>query len=78
MILALLVSIREQGYAYDDEERLEGLRCIAAPIVVENDVLGAVSVSGPKSRMSGEWYTEELPALTMSAANVIEINSTYA
>lgn len=77
-LMAQLDEIREQGYAYDDEERLEGLRCIAAPIVVENDVLGAVSVSGPKSRMSGEWYTEELPALTMSAANVIEINSTYA
>jgi IclR family acetate operon transcriptional repressor len=73
-----LGEIREQGYAYDDEERLEGLRCIAAPIVVDSDVLGAVSVSGPKSRMSGKWYTEELPALTMSAANVIEINSTYA
>lgn len=73
-----LDEIRAQGYAYDDEERLEGLRCIAAPIVVDSDVLGAVSVSGPKSRMSGEWYTEELPALTMSTANVIEINSTYA
>lgn len=73
-----LDEIRKQGYAYDDEERLEGLRCIAAPIVVDGDVLGAVSVSGPKSRMTGEWYTEELPTLTMSAANVIEINSTYA
>lgn len=73
-----LDEIREQGYAYDDEERLEGLRCIAAPIVVDGDVLGAVSVSGPKSRMTGAYYTDELPALTMSAANVIEINSTYA
>lgn len=73
-----LEEVREQGYAYDDEERLEGLRCIAAPVVVDGTVLGAVSVSGPKSRMTGEWYTDELPALTTSAANVIEINSTYA
>lgn len=73
-----LAEVRERGYAYDDEERLEGLRCVAAPIVVDGTVLGAVSVSGPKSRMTGEWYTEELPELTTSTANVIEINSTYA
>lgn len=73
-----LDTVRELGYAYDDEERLEGLRCVAAPIIVDGTVLGAVSVSGPKSRMRGEWYTEELPSLVMSAANVIEINSTYA
>lgn len=73
-----LDTVRELGYAYDDEERLEGLRCVAAPIIVDGTVLGAVSVSGPKSRMRSEWYTEELPSLVMSAANVIEINSTYA
>lgn len=73
-----LETVRERGYAYDDEERLEGLRCVAAPIVVNETVLGAVSVSGPKSRMQRDWYTDELPSLVMSAANVIEINSTYA
>ncbi len=73
-----LDTVRERGYAYDDEERLEGLRCVAAPVVVDGNVLGAVSVSGPKSRMQRDWYTDELPSLVMSAANVIEINSTYA
>ena len=73
-----LETVRERGYAYDDEERLEGLRCVAAPIVVDDEVLGAVSVSGPKSRIRDEYYREELPSLVMSTANVIEINSTYA
>lgn len=77
-LLEELETVRERGYAYDDEERLEGLRCVAAPIVVDGDVLGAVSVSGPKSRIRGEYYREELPSLVMSTANVIEINSTYA
>ena len=73
-----LETIRDRGYAYDDEERLEGLRCVAAPIVVDGEVLGSVSVSGPKSRIRGEYYREELPSIVMSTANVIEINSTYA
>ncbi|MFC7222484.1 IclR family transcriptional regulator [Halalkalicoccus sp. GCM10025322] len=77
-LLAELETVRERGYAYDDEERLEGLRCVAAPIVVDGDVLGAVSVSGPRSRIRDEYYREELPSLVMSTANVIEINSTYA
>lgn len=77
-LLEELETIRERGYAYDDEERLEGLRCVAAPVIVDDDVLGAVSVSGPRSRIRGDWYREELPSLVMSTANVIEINSTYA
>jgi DNA-binding IclR family transcriptional regulator len=77
-LMEALETIRERGYAYDDEERLEGLRCVAAPIVVDGEVLGAVSVSGPKSRIRGDRYHEELPSFVTSAANVIEINSTYA
>lgn len=77
-LLEELETVRERGYAYDDEERLEGLRCVAAPVIVDDDVLGAVSVSGPRSRIRGDWYREELPSLVMSTANVIEINSTYA
>lgn len=73
-----LETIRERGYAFDDEERLQGLRCVAAPIVVEEGVVGAVSVSGPKSRLRGRRFREELPELVESAANVIEINLTYA
>jgi IclR family transcriptional regulator, acetate operon repressor len=69
--------VRERGYAFDREERLEGLHCVAAPVVTDATVVGAVSVSGPKSRMRGEWFDKELPTLVERAANVIEINLTY-
>lgn len=70
--------IREQGYAFDDEERIEGLRCVAAPITDEDNVWGALSVSGPAKRLQGEWYREELPELIRRAVRVVEINLTYS
>lgn len=74
-----LAAIRERGYAFDDEERLLGLRCVAAPVARnEDDVVGAVSVSGPTSRVKGERFTDEIPELLLNAANVIEINMTYS
>ncbi|RQG87778.1 IclR family transcriptional regulator [Natrarchaeobius halalkaliphilus] len=74
-----LEEIRNRGYAIDNEERIDGLRCVAAP-VLNNDgsVLGAVSLSGPSSRMIGERFDEELPSMVVRAANVIEINSQYS
>lgn len=73
-----LEEVRQQGYAFDREERLKGLRCIAAPVIRNNIAIGAVSVSGPANRMQGERFTEEFPNLVTSTANVIEINMTYS
>ena len=44
-----LERIRTQGYAVDNEGRVEGIRCIDAPIRTDGEVVGAVSVSAPKS-----------------------------
>jgi DNA-binding IclR family transcriptional regulator len=77
-LFAELETIRERGYAYDDEESLEGLRCVAAPILTRRDeVLGAVSVSGPIGRLSGSRFETEFPELLCDTTNVIEINVTY-
>jgi DNA-binding IclR family transcriptional regulator len=65
---------RERGYAVNDEEELVGLRAVGAPIApAGSDVLGAISVSGPVSRLSGETFAETLPATVIEAANVIEV-----
>ncbi|MCT9098056.1 IclR family transcriptional regulator [Haloarchaeobius sp. HME9146] len=70
-----LVDVRERGVAFDDEEYGEGLRCVGAPIRgPEGDVLGAISVSGPATRLPEERYREELPDMLRRAANLIEIN----
>ncbi|MBX0297025.1 IclR family transcriptional regulator [Haloarcula nitratireducens] len=74
-----LETIRERGYAYDDEERLEGLRCVAAPIQSNSDrVLGAISIAGPTKRLRDDAFHEKLPTKLLEAVNVIELNITYS
>ncbi|RDI70179.1 IclR family transcriptional regulator [Halopelagius longus] len=73
-----LAEIRDRGVAFDREERLNGLRCVAAPILdQEDEVVGAVSVSGPRSRMSTERFREDIPTLLRNAVNIIELNIAY-
>ncbi|WP_254271330.1 IclR family transcriptional regulator [Haloarcula marina] len=74
-----LDEVRERGYAYDREERLPGLRCVAAPVVADDgNLVAALSVSGPTTRIKGDLFHEEIPELLRSSANVIEINMAYS
>ncbi|WP_323174317.1 IclR family transcriptional regulator [Natrialba sp. PRR66] len=73
-----LAAITDQGYAIDDEENIEGLRCVAAPVKNENTVLGAVSVSGPVSRSTDEVLHGELAESVQRTANVIELNTKFS
>ncbi|WP_367996855.1 HTH-type transcriptional regulator XacR [Haloferax volcanii] len=77
-LFQVLEGVRERGYAIDDGERLEGLRCLAAPIKSSSgEVLGAISVSAPASRVSDEDLHGALPERVLSAANVVELNINY-
>jgi DNA-binding IclR family transcriptional regulator len=50
-----LTKIRMQGFAIDNEEIMDSLRCVAAPIKDQSGkVIYAISLSGPVSRMKGE------------------------
>lgn len=73
-----LDGVRERGYAVDDEERVEGMRCIAAPILAEGETRGAISVSGPTSEMRGDRFNAEIPDRVLSTANIVEVNITYS
>lgn len=76
---AELAEIRERGYAVDDEERVKGMRCVAAPVIdTDGTVLAAVSVSSPKSRMRGDRFEVEVPNEVQSTVNVIEVNIVHA
>jgi len=64
-----LADVRAQGYAIDDEENEEGIRCIAAP--VRNDrgnVIAAISISGPTVRMTRKRVHSELKTQVMKTA----------
>jgi IclR family acetate operon transcriptional repressor len=70
-LLRDLEAVRARGYAIDDEESVEGLRCIGAAIHDHDGTpCYALSVSGPKSRMSYSRIQEIGSALTRSAAEV--------
>jgi DNA-binding IclR family transcriptional regulator len=50
---AELRRIRNAGYAIDDEEQYEGLRCIAMPVFSHTgEVVASMCVVGPKHRMT--------------------------
>jgi DNA-binding IclR family transcriptional regulator len=48
---AELAQIREQGYALDAEELIDGLTCVAVPVMSGELVRGAISVAGPTARL---------------------------
>ncbi|ELY50956.1 IclR family transcriptional regulator [Natronolimnohabitans innermongolicus] len=75
---AELEEIRTEEVAYDMEERVRGLRCVAVPIFNDETITGAVSVSGPNSRMSEDRIRDEILPQLKHAANIIELNQTYS
>lgn len=65
----------DRGYSVNDEELYQGIRGVGVPIRDEEDrVVGAISVSGPVSRLQGDRFERELPEMVTNAANVIEVN----
>ena len=48
-----LEAVRLQGYAVDNEESVLGARCVAAPVLGNNqEALAAISIAGPATRIS--------------------------
>ncbi len=68
-LTAELSRIMAKGFALDDEECEEGVRCVAAPIRdYTGKVVCSVSISGPVSRMNGERVDAVSQRLTETAA----------
>lgn len=73
-----LDTVRENGYAIDDEERIQGTSCVAAPVMTDEDeVVGAISISGPVGRLGEGRLRNELAEEVLRTANIIRINMTY-
>jgi len=78
-LFAELETIRERGYAFNNEESVVGLHAVGAPICDEDGVaLGAISISGPANRLKGSYFESELPDLLLGATNEIEINLVFS
>jgi DNA-binding IclR family transcriptional regulator len=63
-----LEKIRGQGYAVDDEEAVQGARCVSAPILnADGEPIAAASVSGPVTRVSPNQVAALAGAVTSAA-----------
>jgi IclR family acetate operon transcriptional repressor len=66
-----LQRIRQLGYALDDEEHAIGLRCVSSAIFDENgQALAAISLSGPKARVTDSRLDELGIAVRQSADEI--------
>jgi IclR family acetate operon transcriptional repressor len=66
-----LEEIRERGYAIDDEEYDDGVRCVAVPVMgAPNELIGAISISAPANRLTRQRCTELVPLLRRSASEL--------
>src|SRR4051812_9170475 len=63
--------IRSQGYATDDAELQEGVRCVAAPIRDRDGaIIGSIGISAPLLRFPEERYTQVAAQVTAVARNI--------
>lgn len=70
-LMVELKKIRERGYAVDDEEYYEGVRCVAAPIKAGGEVVAAISITGSVFAMPHERIENEFKDLVMETADQI-------
>jgi len=67
-LLRALDTVRQKGCAIEDEESEIGVRCIAAPIRNDTgEVVAAVGVAGPVSRLSKKALTAFMPHVIATA-----------
>lgn len=76
-IMADLVEVARRGYSIDDEENEVGARCVGVPIRdLSGRAIGALSVSGPATRIAGD-VVAEIGALLQEAAESVEEQMGY-
>lgn len=74
-----LAEIRTEKVALDDQERVEGVRCVAAPVLNnEGRPFGALTISSSTRRLEGETFRSEYPSLVLTTAKSIHLQATYS
>jgi IclR family acetate operon transcriptional repressor len=69
-----LETIRERGYSINNGEHFPGVCAIGTAIFSEpDDAIGAISISGPRSRITYDRIEEELAPALLNKKNIIEL-----
>lgn len=69
-----LEQVRSRGYAINREETTSGVHAIGTAIQVNGTIVGAISVSGPATRLKDDRLTAELPNVVLAASNELELH----
>lgn len=77
-LLQELEEVRDQGYAFNQQETHQGLHAVGAAVKPhQGQVLGAFSISAPSNRMKGERMEEQIPDLLQGVTNELELRLSY-
>lgn len=68
-----LVRVKRLGYAESEGERVAGAAAISVPVVAPQEMLVAISILGPTSRLTSQRRREYLPLLQSAASNIAKM-----
>lgn len=69
--------VRENGYAFDWDQQMQGMGVIAVPIIVEEELEEMLAVACPTGRITDESYRDELLQKLQGAADTLMIKYPY-
>lgn len=69
---AELERVKKRGYALDDEESMEGGRCVGVPVLHSGIPIAGLSISGPITRITRESVVSMAEALKKASAQISE------
>ncbi|MFB6250398.1 MAG: IclR family transcriptional regulator [Halobellus sp.] len=72
-----LARIKEQGYALNLSEDIDGIQAIGVPLTVGDEIQGALSVAGPAHRMSKDRCEGEVLDRLRAATDEIDLTLAY-
>lgn len=75
MLFEELQTIRDRGYAFNRRESVRGVHAVGSAVTHPNgDVIGALSISGPANRMTGDQFEHSFPDKILAAINELELH----
>ena len=74
-LLGFLHAARVRGYAMIDEVFAPGMAAMAAPVLRRREVIGVISIAGPRSRLDNVRMHELAPALLEATAQLGPISN---
>lgn len=73
-----LVSVRDEGVAYDTNSFIEGVTGIGVPLLDNTGTIhGAISISGPNNRLADEQDANKLTDLLRGISGELQVNLSY-